>query len=191
MTRQADIGPPRPQGRDQLEALARRGLKRLARPYTSQRAREAALEGTVARLQAELEHIGERHTEQIERLKSFVRELVLTAESLRRGVAEADATATWARQAIEPIAAELYALPYTAGSPFEVLNSPVGEVLGYRTPPEIEQGSSDYVAFEELFRGPAERVLEDTAPLSGARTRSRAGARPGLRSRGVPRSVGR
>ena len=41
---------------------------------------------TLARLQAEFEHVRKRHTEQIERLEDLVRELVLTAESLRREV---------------------------------------------------------------------------------------------------------
>jgi hypothetical protein len=38
----------------------------------------------VGRMEADLEHIRERHTEQIERLEELVRELILTAESLRR-----------------------------------------------------------------------------------------------------------
>jgi hypothetical protein len=39
---------------------------------------------TLARLEADFEHVCGRHTEQIERLEDLVRELVLTAESLRR-----------------------------------------------------------------------------------------------------------
>lgn len=158
-------GPPTPRTqRDRLESLGRRALGRVAQPYTAQRGREASLEATVARLEAELDRVSARHTEQIERLESFVRELVLTAESLRRGVADADSTATWARQTVEPIAAELYALPYMAESPFEALQSPVGEVLGYSALPAIPAGSTGYVAFEELFRGPAERVAEVQRP---------------------------
>lgn len=157
MTKQPAAGQQASLGR-----FARRALARLARPYARQRAREAALQGTVARLGAELERLGERHTEQIERLEGFVRELVLTAESLRRGVSDADATASWAREAVEPIAAELYALPYMADSPFETMSSPVGEVLGYRTP--RSSSDSGYAAFEDLFRGPSERVLEGQRP---------------------------
>jgi 2-polyprenyl-3-methyl-5-hydroxy-6-metoxy-1,4-benzoquinol methylase len=145
-------------------SLQRRILGRLARPYIRQRAREAGLQATVARLQSEFEHVGTRHGEQIERLESFVRELVLTVESLRRGVADADAAAVWSRRAIEPIAAELYSLPYMSADPFETLPSPVGEVLGYRSPGALVAGSSEYVAFEELFRGPAERVAEMQRP---------------------------
>ncbi|HTZ64175.1 MAG TPA: hypothetical protein VMB51_08720 [Solirubrobacteraceae bacterium] len=36
------------------------------------------------RLRAELDHLRERHTEQIERLEDLTRELIRTAESLRR-----------------------------------------------------------------------------------------------------------
>jgi hypothetical protein len=41
----------------------------------------------VARLEAEFEQLRKRHTEQIERLEDLVRELVLTAETLRRDAA--------------------------------------------------------------------------------------------------------
>jgi hypothetical protein len=40
--------------------------------------------GALGRLEADFEHLRERHTEQIERLEELVRELILTAESLRR-----------------------------------------------------------------------------------------------------------
>lgn len=161
-TRQAAAGPQMLRAR--LRALARRVTLGVLKPYKRQRAREAGLQAAVGRLQAELEHVRERHEEQIERLESFVRELVLTAESLRRGMLHADETATWARQVLEPIAAELHAVPYMAASPFETLQAPVGEVLGYRSPSSLSGDSSDYVAFEELFRGPAERVAETQRP---------------------------
>ena len=65
-------------------ALARRVLWRVAGPYARRRTREAEMAGALARVQADLEHLRERHTEQIERLEELVRELILTAESLRR-----------------------------------------------------------------------------------------------------------
>ncbi len=129
------------------------------------RTREAHIAATVARLQAELDHVRVRHGEQITRLESLVRELILTAESLRRGISDADATAAWARRAIEPIAAELHALPYMAESPFERMDSPVGEVLGYRAAEDVQGGeTTPYAAFEDLFRGPAERVTASQRP---------------------------
>jgi alanyl-tRNA synthetase len=45
---------------------------------------------SLERLQVDFEHVRERHTEQIERLEDLVRELVLTAESLRRANARED-----------------------------------------------------------------------------------------------------
>jgi len=67
-----------------LQAVARRALQRLAPPYARYRERQAGLHATIARLEADVEHVRERHTEQIERLEDLVRELVATAESLRR-----------------------------------------------------------------------------------------------------------
>jgi SAM-dependent methyltransferase len=166
-TRRAASGPAvRPRGaRVRLRGLARRRLARLAGPYLRQRRREADTAAVLGRVQAELERLDIRHGEQIERLEDLVRELVLTAESLRRGVADADTTAVWARRTIEPIADDLHALPYMAGSPFESMSSPVGEVLGFRGIVTVADGGpSDYVAFEDLFRGSSERVADSQRP---------------------------
>jgi hypothetical protein len=38
----------------------------------------------IGRVEGDLKHVRERHDEQIERLEELVRELILTAESLRR-----------------------------------------------------------------------------------------------------------
>jgi hypothetical protein len=70
-----------------VRGLARRALPRIAPVYARRRARAIELEATVRRLEADFEHVRERHTEQIERLEDLVRELVLAAESLRRGIA--------------------------------------------------------------------------------------------------------
>jgi hypothetical protein len=72
--------------RRRLREIARRGLWWVARPYARRRARDAEVAASVGRLEAELEHVRERHTEQIDRLEELVRELVLTAESLRRAI---------------------------------------------------------------------------------------------------------
>jgi hypothetical protein len=69
-----------------VRGLARRALPRIAPVYARRRARAIELEATVRRLQADCEHVRERHTEQIERLEDLVRELVVAAESLRRGI---------------------------------------------------------------------------------------------------------
>ena len=80
------IAPALRRVRLRLLGIARRGLLWTARPYARHRARQAEMTATLARLQAEFEHVRKRHTEQIERLEDLVRELVLTAESLRREV---------------------------------------------------------------------------------------------------------
>jgi uncharacterized protein involved in exopolysaccharide biosynthesis len=68
--------------RGRLHPLARRVLWRVARPYAQLRAREAEIETSLAHLQSD----SKRHTEQIARLEDITRELILTAESLRRAV---------------------------------------------------------------------------------------------------------
>jgi SAM-dependent methyltransferase len=171
-------GPAAAQGRG-LRGTVRRGLLRAMRPFTHhQRELDAEIVVALERQQAELERVRERHSEQIERLEELARELILTAESLRRASADtardADTAITSAERAIEavePIAAELYAPPYMADSPFEVLSSPVGEVLGFRSGAAIRgeprrgaDRDADYVAFEGLFRGPTERVAESQRP---------------------------
>jgi hypothetical protein len=73
-----------------MRLLARAALMRVARPYMLRRERDAETAAAVARLQAELEHLQERHGEQIERLEDLVGELITTAEALRRRVAAAE-----------------------------------------------------------------------------------------------------
>ncbi len=154
--------------RRRLRALARTLLWRAAPGYARRRAARAELPARLARLEAELEHVDERHGEQIERLEDLARELILTAESLRRGSADVDvamkSAARSARREIELIETELNALPYVADSPFERMDSPVGEVVGYRSAASLRGGDSGYVDFEELFRGPAARVAESQRP---------------------------
>jgi SAM-dependent methyltransferase len=148
-------------------AFLRRVLLRALRPYTHhQHELDTQLVAALRGQQAAVE----RHTEQIERLEELARELILTAESLRRASADAAGDAAEARRSIEPIAAELYAPPYMADSPFEPQSSPVGEVLGFVARATAGGGAEragedgDYVAFEQLFRGPAERVAELQRP---------------------------
>ena len=68
-------------------SLARQAIRRLAPGYVRRRQQRGSLSATVQRLQADLEHVGKRHGEQIERLEDLTRELVATAESLRREIA--------------------------------------------------------------------------------------------------------
>jgi SAM-dependent methyltransferase len=143
---------------ERLRARLRTGLLLLARPQARyQREIDDAIVAGLHRAETELALLRERYTEQTEYLEDLLRELVLTAESLRRAVLDVDAT-------LAPVVAELSALPYMADSRFERLPSPVGEVIGF--PPHTLRPAkgSDYVAFEELFRGPADRVAESQRP---------------------------
>jgi hypothetical protein len=70
-----------------VRAAAGRALWRVAPAYARRRTQQAQVAAVVERLEADLEHVRKRHTEQIERLEELVRELVLTAESLRRAAA--------------------------------------------------------------------------------------------------------
>jgi molecular chaperone GrpE (heat shock protein) len=72
--------------RDRLRATAAVTLLRAAPPLARRRAQQAEMAGALARLQAEFEHVRERHDEQIERLEDLVRELVLAVEALRRDI---------------------------------------------------------------------------------------------------------
>lgn len=73
--------------RDRLWTAASRILLRVAPPYARHRARQARIEETLQRLDADLAYVRKRHAEQIERLEELTRELVLTAEALRREAA--------------------------------------------------------------------------------------------------------
>jgi len=59
-------------------------------PYARHSARQAATAATLERLERDFEHLRKRQAEQIARLEDLVRELVLTAESLRRGASRED-----------------------------------------------------------------------------------------------------
>jgi hypothetical protein len=84
-----DAHPPQ-RVRPGLRGIARRCLLRVAGPYARHRSREADMARTIARLDADFEHVSRRHTEQIERLEDIARELVLAVESVRRASARRD-----------------------------------------------------------------------------------------------------
>jgi SAM-dependent methyltransferase len=153
-----------PAVRPWARALARGALWRVAPGYARRRSTRIANDGRLAYLETTLAHVNERHGEQIERLEEFVQDLIQAAESLRRSIVDVDSVTVATRHRLEFVEAELNALPYIAGSPFELMQSPVGEALGYRSSAAILGGGGDYVDFEELFRGPAARVAESQRP---------------------------
>ncbi len=154
--------------RRRVLSLARTILWRIAPGYARRRAVRAQTPGRLAHVEAEIERVAERHGEQIERLEELGRELILTAESLRRVTGDVDSAmkseARSAHREIELIEGELNALPYLAGSPFERIDSPVGEAIGFRSSSALRSGDSGYVEFEEIFRGPAARVADSQRP---------------------------
>lgn len=87
-TARTRVAGPAHGARGRARALARRALWRLAPAYARRRSRKAAMAATVQRLEADFEHVSKRHGEQIERLEDLARELVSTAESLRREIAQ-------------------------------------------------------------------------------------------------------
>jgi len=65
-------------------------MRRAFPSYARYSARQASTAATI-------EHIRKRHTEQIERLEDLVRELILTAEALRREIGEVEVAVEDAR----------------------------------------------------------------------------------------------
>jgi SAM-dependent methyltransferase len=147
-----------------VRPLARGVLWRVAPAFAGRRAARLQALARLSSVEERLEHVGERHGEQLERLEDLARELILTAEALRRSVADVAALAALTRDEMARVRGELNALPYVADSPFEQMRAPVGEVLGYRSAESLPHGESGYVGFEDIFRGPAGRVSELQRP---------------------------
>lgn len=141
---------PFPARGDTLKARLRRGVRngvlRALRPYTHyQHEIDTILAG----------YLGghEQDAHRIEMLEMLVDDLIGTIGALRRRTADFDV-----------IGPELRAVPYLANDPFERFSTPVGEVTGYRAVDVGLVGSSPYTAFEDIFRGPPERVTELQRP---------------------------
>lgn len=86
MRAQATVAAPSHGAAARARELARRAMWRFAPAYARRRASRASLAAAVARLQSDFEHVSKRHGEQLERLEELARELVSTAESLRREI---------------------------------------------------------------------------------------------------------
>jgi hypothetical protein len=76
--------------RSQARELARRAMWRFAPAYGRRRVHNASESDRLRRLELELEHVSERHSEQIDRLEDLTRELVLSVASLRREIGRDD-----------------------------------------------------------------------------------------------------
>jgi SAM-dependent methyltransferase len=131
----ADAGP--------LRRFARRLVLRLMRPYSAHQ------EMVDSRLLEAIWDLDRRLRDQEAlQLDLLTEDLAQALESLR---AEVEAGAD--------VVAGSHAVPYTAGGVLEQFREPIaGTVLGYR-----ERGSTTdglYRGFEDVFRGPEDRVLE-------------------------------
>jgi SAM-dependent methyltransferase len=139
--------PPRSGGLPaRIRARVRGMVLRLLRPYTYY---QREVDSLILSCLGAYEHDSHR----VEMLEALTEDLIAALESLRRRTAPFDV-----------IQAELRAVPYVAGRPFERFASPVGEVTGFRTLPTANGSPSSYTAFEDLFRGPDDRVSELQRP---------------------------
>jgi SAM-dependent methyltransferase len=141
--------------------LLRRAALRAMRPFTfHQREFDEAVVDALARQEQELRGGRRRLDERVERLEEIARELIATAESLRREARDAGEVGADATSRIELVRSELDAIPFMEGEPFGPVQAPVGDAYGYRDRGALVDAESGYVAFENLFRGSPERVIE-------------------------------
>jgi O-antigen chain-terminating methyltransferase len=159
-------GPGGAPGHQQsLRGALRRTLLRLMRPYTyHQRLLDVELLKAVRGQEASFEAVRERDAERIERLEDLARDLIHTAESLRKANSDVAEQAAGVRTELTALRAELNALPFVEGTPFETFETQVGEVVGFRSSAVDGEADSGYIAFEDLFRGSTERVVRSQRP---------------------------
>jgi SAM-dependent methyltransferase len=130
--------------------MALRALK----PYTAyQQQVDAALVEAMQSMVAHQQEIDDALRQLSERTGSI-------GELVQDLVAAIDAN----RYRLDRLREDLHAAPYVDGEPFTSFTAPVGEVTGYRELPVSEDPGSPYAGFEDLFRGPAERVSELQRP---------------------------
>jgi 2-polyprenyl-3-methyl-5-hydroxy-6-metoxy-1,4-benzoquinol methylase len=133
-------------------------------------------EASLARLTAEFR----RSEDRFERLETFVSDMVAALDALRERAQAAEASAASTAERVQQLTGPLEnlesaarALPYMAGQPLERLHRPeLGEVIGFggsageahavEDPDAAKRG--EYVAFEDVFRGPSEVVEEAQRP---------------------------
>ena len=164
---------------------ARRGLRaavlRLVRPYSVyQHELDAAILASLERLSeqsgndprlSQLEERQDRHLhglesqidrqqEQIERLEVLMGDVVTAAAGLSAGMQSVRS----ALSSVQEHTAQWRTAPYLAGDPLEQFTASVGDVTGFRSNRFGADVPSPYVGFEDIFRGPADRVVELQRP---------------------------
>jgi SAM-dependent methyltransferase len=154
-----------PRRRQPLRGALRRALLRMMRPYIHhQRLLDVELLEALRGQEASFEAVRDRDAERIERLEDLARDLIQTAESLRKANSDVAKQAAGLRAELNALCAELNALPFVEGTPFETFETPVGAVVGFRSSAVEGEADSGYLAFEDLFRGSPERVTRSQRP---------------------------
>src|SRR5205807_3168858 len=127
--------------------------------------------GELMQEEAELGQVRIRDGERSERLERLARELIATAESLRRAAQDAKtaaldvgADARVTAVSLQALREELDALPFMESEPFGALRTPVGEGYGFDTREKLADAESGYVAFENVFRGSSQRLTRSQEP---------------------------
>jgi SAM-dependent methyltransferase len=178
LLRSGPVAPPRSRGR-WLRRLARKGMLRALRPYSAYQhqlneailaAIEAARrneewrserEADLVQQLRELKDLVDRQVGRINGMQRLADDIVNAVQRLS-GTQSSELRPQVARLARE---AELWrSIPYVAGDPFERYTKTVGDVTGFRAGRISTAGGSHYVGFEDVFRGPPERVRELQLP---------------------------
>jgi SAM-dependent methyltransferase len=155
--------PPRARAA-RLRRLARKGLLRALRPYSAHQ--HQVNEAILGELERQTERM-DRETQRIDRETGLMRELQLLVDSQRARINGMQRLAEDLVNAVALRAREAdlwHAIPYVAGDPFERYTTAVGDVIGFRGGRISPDGGSQYVGFEDVFRGPPERVRELQLP---------------------------
>lgn len=161
------VAPPRSRGR-WFRRLARDGMLRALRPYSAyqHQLNEAILAAIESRSDLEqqvreLRDLVDRQVARINGMQRLADDLVTAVQRLS-GTQSAELRPNVARLARE---ADLWhSIPYVAGNPFERYTTAVGDVTGFRVGGINTDGGSQYVGFEDVFRGPPGRVRELQLP---------------------------
>jgi 2-polyprenyl-3-methyl-5-hydroxy-6-metoxy-1,4-benzoquinol methylase/glycosyltransferase involved in cell wall biosynthesis len=162
------------------KGAARRALFRALRPYTaSERELDRSLAGAVRRLALELHRDRAAHAREqaqlqhgFDELRRLVTTLMHQQEELR-GQLDLQETTRGAvgprvdalERTLDELIAAARAAPYMAGEPLGFSEAEgAGRVLGFSHEVARADGDDAYARFEDVFRGPRERVAELVAP---------------------------
>lgn len=122
------------------------------------------IEARLAELSDRLRRVEVEQGERITRIEPLVDEVVEVVRLLRMADDAARSDLHEQARALQGLTDRLQALPYVSGDVFTSFSSAVGEVTGYRSPPAAADPEGPYARFEDIFRGPTERVVETQRP---------------------------